>query len=416
MAAAAVVAVEAGTTAMLLVGSSLPSSSYASRALTSPSLTAPRRPRARRRRWHGSHAPSSPGQSGSMGPIVCAGGVRDGGGREGGFMFDFSVGGKGSGAASQFADMAVLAQLRALGCGEVLSRPREVHFSGSTNEAYEFKCSNGNFFVKINRHFTAEQLFEGEAAGLQAMIESAGALKVPKPLACGDLPDGAGSYLVMEHIAVRPFGMIQPTSQESLGRLLASMHVTSIGTQERYGFSCNTSLGIMPLANELNNSWADFFMDQRLDLRLQQVCERLGEDARADELREAYGRVCSRVKGVLKVCEAACRPCVLHGDLWLGNSGLSRVGEVAIFDPACFYGHSEFDLAFRDWPVPGQGFPGFSDAFYAAYHEVLPRQDGFEVRHAVYQLFHLLNHMAIYGEQYMPAVLQTMQRLDKELL
>lgn len=65
---------------------------------------------------------------------------------------------------------------------------------------------------------------------------------------------------------------------------------------------------------------------------------------------------------------------------------LSRICFLVIFDPATFYGHSEFDLAIAKM------FGGFSRAFFDAYHKIIPKTPGFEVRHQLYQLFHYLNH------------------------
>ena len=62
------------------------------------------------------------------------------------------------------------------------------------------------------------------------------------------------------------------------------------------------------------------------------------------------------------------KPCVLHGDLWSGN--ISSVdGQPAIFDPAVYYGHSEAEFG-MSWCA------GFSQDFYAGYHEVMPKAPG----------------------------------------
>lgn len=39
-----------------------------------------------------------------------------------------------------------------MGCGNLKTPPREVHFSGCINESYAFNCTGGDFFVKINRY------------------------------------------------------------------------------------------------------------------------------------------------------------------------------------------------------------------------------------------------------------------------
>ena len=59
---------------------------------------------------------------------------------------------------------------------------------------------------------------------------------------------------------------------------------------------------------------------------------------------------------------------------------------VVIFDPASFYGHHEFDLA-----IAGM-FGGFTTQFYDTYHQLIPKAEGFAVRHKLYTLFHYLNH------------------------
>ena len=61
-----------------------------------------------------------------------------------------------------------------------------------------------------------------------------------------------------------------------------------------------------------------------------------------------------------------------------------------IFDPASFYGHHEFDLA-----IAGM-FGGFTKQFYDAYHELIPKAPGFDVRHKLYTLFHYINHWYVH--------------------
>ncbi|CAJ0941010.1 unnamed protein product [Ranitomeya imitator] len=99
-------------------------------------------------------------------------------------------------------------------------------------------------------------------------------------------------------------------------------------------------------------------------------------------------------------------PALLHGDLWGGNVAELDMGPV-IFDPACFYGHWEFELA-----IAGM-FGGFGSSFYSAYHQKLPRSPGLEKRLKLYQLFHYLNHWNHFGSGYRGSSLGIMRRLLK---
>ena len=98
------------------------------------------------------------------------------------------------------------------------------------------------------------------------------------------------------------------------------------------------------------------------------------------------------------------KPSLLHGDLWSGNAG--QVGSSpAIFDPASFYGHHEYDLG-----IAGM-FGGFSSNFYSSYHKLIPKEDGFEQRHLLYKLFHNLNHWNHFGGGYKSGSLSLIKKL-----
>lgn len=105
-------------------------------------------------------------------------------------------------------------------------------------------------------------------------------------------------------------------------------------------------------------------------------------------------------------CDLDIVPALLHGDLWGGNVAEDSSGPV-IFDPASFYGHSEYELA-----IAGM-FGGFSRSFYSAYHSEIPRAPGFEKRLQLYQLFHYLNHWNHFGSGYRGSSLSIMRSLTK---
>jgi fructosamine-3-kinase len=94
------------------------------------------------------------------------------------------------------------------------------------------------------------------------------------------------------------------------------------------------------------------------------------------------------------MAEAIEPPTLLHGDLWSGNYMVDEKGQPVLIDPAVYYGHREADLAMTLW------FGGFDADFYAAYDEALPLAAGWRERCEIYRLYHVLNHLNLFGSAY----------------
>jgi fructosamine-3-kinase len=58
-------------------------------------------------------------------------------------------------------------------------------------------------------------------------------------------------------------------------------------------------------------------------------------------------------------------------------------------------------------------FGGFPARFYAAYNEAFPLPDGYETRKHLYNLYHLLNHLNIFGAGYLAQVQRTLDLLQR---
>jgi len=103
------------------------------------------------------------------------------------------------------------------------------------------------------------------------------------------------------------------------------------------------------------------------------------------------------ISSVLEDCKS--EPSLLHGDLWSGNFIIDETGNACLIDPAVYYGHREADLAMTKL------FGGFDEKFYSAYNEEYPLDDGYEYREDIYKLYHVLNHLNLFGSgHYMQAV------------
>jgi protein-ribulosamine 3-kinase len=241
---------------------------------------------------------------------------------------------------------------------------------GCINASYCVRGHDTRFFVKTN---TAARLpaFVNEAAGLRALAAT-GTLRVPAPLCWGATHDAA--YLVLEHLE---FGT--RNSDAALGRGLAALHRVH-GT--RYGWEHDRRGGTP------GDDWVEFWRTQRLGPQL----ERARDNGYAGRLQDQGARV---LEGLAKLLAGHRPPAsLLHGDLWSGNAATLANGEPVVFDPAAYYGDRETDLALTEL------FGGFGQAFYSAYHAAYPLSPGYTLRKDVYNLYHVLNHLNLFGGGY----------------
>ena len=98
-------------------------------------------------------------------------------------------------------------------------------------------------------------------------------------------------------------------------------------------------------------------------------------------------------------------PSLLHGDLWSGNAGRTADGEPVIYDPAVYYGDHEADLAMTEL------FGGFPRSFQEAYRAEFPLDAGYETRKHLYNLYHVLNHLNLFGGGYGAKAQRMIERL-----
>ncbi|KAL2254989.1 hypothetical protein VTK26DRAFT_4416, partial [Humicola hyalothermophila] len=141
-------------------------------------------------------------------------------------------------------------------------------------------------------------------------------------------------------------------------------------------------------------------------------------------LAEAVERVAATVvprllgDGGLTAHGRTVTPVVVHGDLWSGNAGRGRIRcgkgggvtavEEVVFDPSCVYGHAEYELGIM------RMFGGFGPAFWREYEALVEKdepKEEWEDRLALYELYHHLNHYALFGSGYRSGAMSIMRRL-----
>ena len=272
-------------------------------------------------------------------------------------------------------------------------RPQRVG-GGCINATTILRDGTRGYFVKINGHERLA-MFEAEAAGL-AELAAAGALRVPEPICWGQT--SAHSYLVLELLELGGPARTPPSSTTA-GRQLAALHRTST---ECFGWPRDNYIGSTPQVNRPSHDWVGFWRDQRLGYQL----ELAARNGYGRGLQGAGERLLTDLDRLLPHHP---RPSLLHGDLWGGNLGYLPNGQPVIYDPAVYYGDREADLAITEL------FGGFGADFYAAYREAWPLDPGYGVRKTLYNLYHILNHLNLFGVGYLGQARDMIDRLLAEV-
>lgn len=274
------------------------------------------------------------------------------------------------------------------------AQPRQVGGGGCISTAVTLRDGGRNraYFVKFNRAGLLP-MFEAEAAGLEELAASA-TLRVPAPLCTG--VTGAQAYLVLEYLDLG--GRVAGGTIQA-GRLLAAMHRT---TRAEFGWVRDNTIGTTPQPNTPDPDWPCFWARQRLGFQLALAVR----NGHGEALQRPGDALLGRLTDLLDHAPAAS---LLHGDLWGGNLGYTRGGEPVVYDPAVYYGDREADLAMTEL------FGGFGGDFYAAYREAWPLDPGYATRRDLYNLYHVLNHLNLFGGGYLGQAMDLMGRLLAEV-
>ncbi len=257
----------------------------------------------------------------------------------------------------------------------ILQEPLSGYSSGSGRIT---TLSGKVFFLKTGAPGTP---YVCEANGLRELART-GVIRTPEVIAVNNY------FLLTEFIRSSAVGT---DFFAELGKQLAAMHRC---TGSRFGFYQDNFIGMNPQPNnctaEEAADWSAFYFNKRL-LFQYRLAEKNGYVT--SRLRFGFSLLEKRLETILEGSEEP--PALLHGDLWSGNFLCGPQQQPVLIDPAVYYGHREADLAMT------RLFGGFAPEFYQAYREAYPLKEGWEYRENIYKLYHVLNHLNLFGRGYL---------------
>jgi protein-ribulosamine 3-kinase len=262
---------------------------------------------------------------------------------------------------------------------------------GCINNAMRLDTGQGTYLLKWNPD-PLPQMFYWEVRGLE-MLAQVGAVRVPTVLGYSEAKQATSdqpahpAFIVLEWLE----GSSQTDEQQfMLGAQLATLHHLGKPPDSKhvYGLEGDNYIGSTRQLNGWYEDWPTFFAERRL-LPQMELAAQQGKlpSTRRKSLERLIDRLPDLLTGVNR------QPSLIHGDLWSGNVLPAQNG-LAVIDPAVYYADREAEIALTEL------FSGFSPRFYEGYNSAWPLEPGYTQRRDIYNLYHLLNHLNLFGESY----------------
>lgn len=271
-----------------------------------------------------------------------------------------------------------ISQIRLLGGGCISHAMQIVLTSDRLGQCTIFAKSNTTSFADN---------FECEWDGLTA-VAATKSICVPRPIAVGTADQR--SWLITEWVETQP-----QTEQlfKDFGRQMAELHRATASTH--IGWPRDNFLGAATQRNTATRSWVEFVAQHRLGHQLQWAVDQQRSDAK---LRRQIEAIVAAMPDLLS--GRAEETSLLHGDLWSGNYLFGSTHEElasgpVIIDPAVYQGCREAEFGMLKL------FGSCPPEFYDAYQNTWQLADGWERRVNIYVLYHLLNHLNMFGRGYL---------------
>ncbi|MBK8660856.1 MAG: fructosamine kinase family protein [Ignavibacteriales bacterium] len=274
--------------------------------------------------------------------------------------------------------------------GEKIKSSRDVSGGCIASNSVLTGQSGRKYFVKQYPGDQGESKAKAEVTGLTELMRQK-IIRIPVIIGT------AKNVVALEFVEK---GRASAGFYESFGRSLAQLHRCS--SKAGFGFTENNFIGDSLQINlPRSRNWREFYVLNRL-MPQYKLMEKNGFTDSA--LNRLFEKMLSNLYKIID--DSAVFPSLLHGDLWAGNYFASTTGEAVIFDPAVYYGDRETDLAMT------RLFGGFDEKFYLSYKNEFPLEYGSDERVRLYQLYHLMNHLNLFGSSYYREVIEIIKKYN----
>ncbi len=290
------------------------------------------------------------------------------------------------------SDHAIQTALKHAGLSTEITHQR-VLSGGATQQVIKLTLSDGSSLVAKLACGTEAERISAEADGLQALRKH-GHLLVPEH---NLTEDGTHACLLMDHMS--PASGATNHDWSRFAAELADHHQAPTG--KRCGWGRDNFIGATTQPNGWCDDWVEFNAEHRLGHQL-----RLAKERHADRtITDPVERVIEQLADYIP---RRPHPALLHGDLWSGNvlPTVHRTeSRIAVIDPAVSIGDAWADIAMLKL------FGGPPSIFFDTYEQRCADREQVPQRILVYQLYHMLNHLNLFGGGYEGSVSGIAQRL-----
>jgi fructosamine-3-kinase len=205
------------------------------------------------------------------------------------------------------------------------------------------------YFLKVAAGALGLGMVEGEYESIAAIHKVKPGF-CPKPRAWGTFKSNPDlHFFLCDFVEME----VEIPDKDKFTSMLADFHLTSRGLSPngKFGFHCTTYNGNLAQDNTWTDTWEEYYKNNIIRML------QLEEEARgpSEELKELsvqlLEKVIPRLLRPLETGPNTLKPCLIHGDLWYGNTAIELdTGEPVTFDASAFWGHNECEYRFRVTP------------------------------------------------------------------